>query len=93
MKSPSINVYDKGVTTKAVQRKWQSLISSFKTEINVLVNTPVDEIKKIDSSIAVAIESFRNRTIEVIPGGGGQYGQILFEKPKVTKNSTLDFFN
>lgn len=87
------SVYDKGVTTKAVQRKWQSLISSFKTEINVLVNTPVDEIKKIDSSIAVAIESFRNRTIEVIPGGGGQYGQILFEKPKVTKNSTLDFFN
>lgn len=88
------SVYDKGVTTKTVQRKWQSLVSNFKTEIDVLVNAPIEEIKKIDLNIAVAIESFRSASIGVIPGGGGRYGQILFEKAnKSSKNTTLDFFN
>jgi PHP family Zn ribbon phosphoesterase len=87
------SVYDKGVTTKTVQGIWQKLIDGFGTEIDVLINVSLEDIKKIDSRISVAIESFRNGTIEVVPGGGGQYGQILFEKevekPKVV---TLDNF-
>ena len=87
------SVYDKGVTTKTVQGIWQKLIDGFGTEIDVLINVSLDDIKKIDARISVAIESFRNGTIEVVPGGGGQYGQILFEKevekPKVV---TLDNF-
>lgn len=88
------SVYDKGVTTKTVQGKWQKLIDNFGTEIDVLINASIGEIKRIDPNVANAIEAFRNKTIEVIPGGGGQYGQILFnekieEKPKVI---TLDNF-
>ena len=88
------SVYDKGVTTKTVQGKWQKLIDSFGTEIDVLINVSIREIKKIDPNIAQAIDAFRNKTIEIIPGGGGQYGQILFnekikEKPK---EITLDNF-
>ena len=43
-----------------------------------------------------AIEAFRNKTIDIIPGGGGKYGEIKFDsvkkeekKPKVV---TLDNF-
>ncbi|MBQ9161204.1 MAG: TIGR00375 family protein [Methanobrevibacter sp.] len=85
-------VYDKGVTTKTVQRKWQTLIDGFGTEIDVLINASVEDIKKIDSSIVSAIESFRNGTIDVIPGGGGKYGQISFKKEPIRKEITLDNF-
>lgn len=89
-------VYDKGVTTKTVQGIWQKLIDRFGTEINVLIIAPIDEIAKIDSNISPAIEAFRNRSIEVVPGGGGQYGHVSFDKPvekrKVAKITTLDNF-
>ena len=89
-------VFDKGVTTKTVQGKWQKLIDAFGTEIDVLINVPLDEIIKIDSNIASVIESFRNNSIDVVPGGGGKYGRILFnEEVKETKKVklvTLDNF-
>ncbi|WP_405304361.1 TIGR00375 family protein [Methanobrevibacter sp.] len=89
-------VYGKGVTTKTVQGKWQRLIDSFQTEIDVLINVPVDEIEKVDSNIAPAIKAFREKSIDVVPGGGGQYGQILLNKEikkrKVAKITTLDNF-
>ncbi len=86
-------VYDKGVTTKTVQGKWQKLIDNFDTEIDVLINVSIDDISKIDSDIAPAIEAFRNGTIDVIPGGGGKYGEIIFvKKPKEEKVVTLDLF-
>ena len=56
----------------------------------------ISEIDKIDSNIAPAIEAFRNGTIDVIPGGGGKYGEISFnhelKKPKAVKIITLDNF-
>lgn len=89
-------VYGKGVTTKTVQNIWQKLVGAFGTEINVLISTPMDEIAAIDSGVALAIDAFRNKTIEVIPGGGGKYGEILFnaepKKAEKEKIVTLDNF-
>ena len=86
-------VYGKGVTTKYVQEIWQKLIDNFKTEIDVLINVSLDDIKRVDSEVSRAIGSFRNKTIDVVPGGGGQYGQILFKKEiKKPKVVTLDNF-
>lgn len=89
-------VYDKGVTTKTVQGKWQTLIDSFNTEIDVLINTPIEDIEKVDENIVSAIEGFRNKTLNIVPGGGGKYGKILFddEKEEIKKESpvTLDNF-
>ena len=89
-------VYGKGVTTKTVQGKWQNLIDEFKTEIDVLINVSIRDIEKIDSNVSGAIEAFRNRTIDIIPGGGGKYGEISFDKPltkpKNEKIVTLDNF-
>ncbi len=87
------SVHDKGVTTKFVQGIWQKLIDNFSTEIDVLINVELKDIEKIDFEVARAIESFRNKTVEIIPGGGGQYGQILFKKEvKKPKMVTLDNF-
>lgn len=89
-------VYDKGVTTKTVQGKWQKLVDSFGTEIDVLINSPLKDIDRIDSNIASAIEAFRNETIDVVPGGGGKYGEISFDKKVTGRKSekivTLDNF-
>ena len=89
-------VYDKGVTTKTVQGKWQKMIDEFSTEIDVLINVAINDIEKIDSNVSRAIESFRNGTIDVVPGGGGKYGEILLDKPiikpKNEKVITLDNF-
>ena len=89
-------VYDKGVTTKTVQSKWQNLINHFGTEIDILIDTPIEEIAKIDKTISPAIEVFRNKTLNVSPGGGGKYGEISFDKKieerKIAKKTTLDNF-
>ena len=88
------SVYGKGVTTKTVQSKWKKLIDNFDTEIDVLINVDLSAIEKIDSNIASAIKLFRNDEIDVIPCGGGKYGQISFNKiKKDTPNViTLDDF-
>ena len=83
-------IYNKGVTTKFVQAKWQKLIDIFETEINVLINADLKDIEKIDSDIGFAIKSFRDGTVDVIPGGGGKYGQISFKKHE--NMVTLDNF-
>ena len=89
-------VYDKGVTTKTVQNIWQNLIDKFGNEINVLIDVDLNDIIKIDLKIGEAIKAFRNNTIDIVPGGGGKYGEIKFDSlikeentPKVV---TLDNF-
>lgn len=86
------SLYGKGVTTKFVQGIWQKLIDNFRNEINVLIDVPLDDIEKIDSKVASAIESFRNNTVDVVPGGGGKYGEIVFKENKKPKVVTLDNF-
>ena len=83
-------VYDKGVTTKTVQNLWQKLIDNFGNEIDILINVNLADIANIDSKLSLAIKSFRNNSINIIPGGGGKYGRITFEKQK--KITTLDSF-
>ena len=91
-------VYDKGITTKTVQGIWQKLIDAFGPEIDVLINTPLEDISKIDKKVAIAIDGFRNKTLIVVPGGGGKYGEISFneemdkEEEKTEKIVTLDYF-
>ena len=36
------------------------------------------DISKIDNEVAIGIEAFRNRTLNIVPGGGGKYGEISF---------------
>jgi uncharacterized protein (TIGR00375 family) len=91
-------VYDKGVTTKTVQNKWKELIDGIGNEIEILINAPIDKIDSINSNLVPAIEAFRNKSLKISPGGGGQYGKISFDeelperKVEKIKKTTLDNF-
>ena len=91
--------YSKGVTTKFVQRKWQELILKFGDEISVLIDAPMTKLVEIDPEIALRIKAFRDKTLQIRVGGGGKYGEMVFnENEKVVnevyknENSTLDAF-
>ena len=78
-------VKGRGVTTKTVQSMWNRLVDNFKTEIDVLINADLSDIKLIDCDVSNAIKAFRNNTINVESGGGGKYGEISFiSKPTLT---------
>jgi len=70
-------VGQKNPFTQTVNRKWSQLVSDFKDEITVLLNSNIDEIAKVSTpAIADAIYAFRENKVIIHPGGGGQYGII-----------------
>jgi uncharacterized protein (TIGR00375 family) len=60
--------------TKRCQKIYDSFISTFGNEINVLINIPVAEIRNVHSSVADAIDALRTGRVILHPGGGGKYG-------------------
>jgi len=72
-------VYGKGVTTVFVQNIWKQLVQEFGSEIGVLIYAPLEEISKNDSKLAEVIGSFRENTLNIQPGAGGHYGQIVLD--------------
>ena len=68
--------HNKGVTTKYVQTRYDSLVEKFSNEINVLINVPIEKIADMDSNLANIIKSYRTKELNVIPGRGGQYGFV-----------------
>lgn len=71
-------VHDRGVSTKYVQTRYDNLIQKFSNEINVLISTPIEEIAVIDKKLANIIKSYRNNSLDIIPGRGGQYGHVNY---------------
>jgi uncharacterized protein (TIGR00375 family) len=70
----------KGVSspnTKTVGRIWDHLISNFGDEVAVLVDAPLEEIKKAtEENVSKAISAFREGRVILHPGGGGKYGSL-----------------
>ena len=71
-------VHDKGVTTKYVQTRYDNLLKQFGNEIEVLLNTPIESIEKVDPLLSKVINSYRNNGLNVNPGRGGQYGTVEY---------------
>jgi uncharacterized protein (TIGR00375 family) len=76
-------VYGKGVTTVFVQKIWQGMLERYGDEISVLINAPLAELQEIDPKLAPVIKSFRDGTLQMQPGGGGRYGEIVLETGKL----------
>jgi uncharacterized protein (TIGR00375 family) len=60
--------------TKKCLAIYSSFISTFGNEIDVLINAPVSEIRRIHSNVAEAIQALRTGRVILHPGGGGKYG-------------------
>jgi uncharacterized protein (TIGR00375 family) len=62
--------------TKKCREIYQRFIQAFGNEIAVLTRVPVPEIAEVDPAVASAIGSFRDKRVELFPGGGGKYGSF-----------------
>jgi uncharacterized protein (TIGR00375 family) len=88
--------------TQSVTKHWDALISSFGSEITVLLDADLHEVAKVTLPVIVdAIQAFREHKVIIIPGGGGKYGTIeiptdeqnthLPLSPKNSQTSLLDY--
>ncbi len=68
----------KSVTTAGVQKSWSELTAD-NTEIEVLMQADLSEMKA-DPKVIEAIHNFRMGRVEVLPGGGGKYGEVRLAK-------------
>jgi len=63
------------LTSKKIRARWDSLVEGFGSEINVLVDSDVGDLKKADLRVGSIIERFRSGRMNYIAGGGGLYGK------------------
>ncbi|ODS39399.1 MAG: TIGR00375 family protein [Candidatus Altiarchaeales archaeon WOR_SM1_86-2] len=76
----SLSLGIKTITSKKIKEKWDILVENFDTEINVLIDADIDEIKKIDADVGKIIGKFRQGRVRYIAGGGGIYGKPTLDK-------------
>lgn len=82
--------HGKGVTTVFVQKIWKEMVTKFNNEITALIHAPMNDLKIVDPKVADVIKAFRNNTLQIKSGGGGEYGEIIL--PEESQNSTLNLF-
>ena len=69
------------MNSKKVWSEYEKLVESFKTEMNILLNASLEELKKLTSEkIAAMIIKNRNGKIKVKPGYDGVYGEAILEE-------------
>ncbi|MBP2172750.1 TIGR00375 family protein [Methanococcus voltae] len=76
---------DKGINTKSVQTLYDKYLGNFKNEIEILTKSDIHELKAIHETVGQTIEKFRNNTINIYPGGGGEYGYISKNPVKIKR--------
>jgi len=83
-------IIGKGIATKSVWEIYNHLIAKFGTELDILLETPKEELKKsVSEKIADAIIMNRKGKIVIIPGYDGVYGKLTF--PSEEQKSLTSF--
>lgn len=86
-------VYDSGTQTNIVAKIYNKMIDLFKTELDVLMNVPREQLRDFDERIVNAIMLNRENKIPVIPGYDGEYGiPKLDDSMKISKQKKLGDF-
>lgn len=85
---------DLGSGTKGVDAEYQKLIKAFKSEFNVLLEIPFEELKEIVfSDIVEGIKRVREGKVNIQPGFDGEYGKVKIfsevEKREAIRQKTL----
>jgi uncharacterized protein (TIGR00375 family) len=66
-----------GSGTKGVDKEYQKLISAFKSEFNILLDVPFENLKEvISSNIVEGIKRAREGKVNISPGFDGEYGKV-----------------
>jgi len=85
-------IFDKAVDTVTVKQKYADIVNKFKSEFNVLLEVPPEELSKgIENEIAEVIIKVRNEEVNVQPGYDGEFGkvEIPFDSDKSENQQTL----
>jgi uncharacterized protein (TIGR00375 family) len=64
--------------TKNCRQVYDSFITTFGNEIDVLVNAPIHEIRAVHSGVADALDALRTNRVTLHPGGGGKFGTFSY---------------
>ncbi len=71
----------KTISSVKIQNVWKKLVSRFGSEIAVLIDVPGEEIKaESNEEVARMIKAFRDGKFDITYGGGGKYGEIVFDR-------------
>ena len=65
-------------TSKKIDHEFSRIISSLGNEFEVLHQIAVEDIRKRDHILALAVSRLRSRQFQVVPGYDGHYGKIVF---------------
>jgi uncharacterized protein (TIGR00375 family) len=81
-----------GVGSQKVIMMYESLISSFASEFNTLLNTSLDEITRISGErVAEAVSKVRSGDIVIEPGYDGVFGKVnIWKENQETKEGPID---
>jgi len=83
-----------GSGTKSVDVEYQKLIKAFKSEFNILLDVPFEELEEAAfSQIAEGIIKVREGKVNISPGFDGEYGKVKIfsevEKREAIRQKTL----
>lgn len=95
------HILGKGIATKNVWAEYNNIVTSARTELDIMLEFPFEELKQMTTErIAKAIIANREGKIKIRPGYDGVYGEPLLEgeepkqdipKPKVKQKRLGDF--
>ncbi len=76
-----------GRDTVGVRNEYRRMCNIFGSEFEILLNTPIDELKSnTREKIATAIDRVRRGDVIINPGYDGEFGEVkIFEKEKATE--------
>lgn len=70
-------VYGMGVVSKKVKEEYIKLIKAFGSELKILIDLSVEELKTIaDEKVVKGIIAVREKKLKIEPGFDGEYGKI-----------------
>ncbi len=81
---------DKTRTSTEVKKLYDYLVNRFGSEFRVLLDIPIEDLRKAHSKVAEGISRIRAGKVKVEPGYDGVYGKVeIFEKEKEERQLSL----
>ena len=83
----------KSRSSKAVQEEYEKMIKTGKTELEILIDTPLEELREISlPEIAEGVRRMREGELKIKPGFDGQYGEVHIFTPEEKKERQKSLF-
>jgi PHP family Zn ribbon phosphoesterase len=82
-------VYNLNAASKSVEKLYRTVIERVGTEFDILLKSPISELKEIlDERLVLALSRMREGKVFVQPGYDGVYGKVLVFPPQDVEEET-----